>query len=100
MVLNRLSEKTRFSPTFHQLPTNNVGFTRTKCQHIRVRTTLKDSIRGYKEQTEQHLKKSGGIITFSYCREHKISTVYLTGLVRQGVLTLVDEGIYFRKKKS
>lgn len=53
---------------------------------------------GYKEQIEHHLKNSGGIITSAYCREHKIPTVYLTRLVRQGVLTKVAEGIYLSEE--
>ncbi len=52
----------------------------------------------YKEQIEQYLKKSGGIITASYCRSNKIPTVYLSRLVREGVLQRASEGCYITEE--
>ena len=52
----------------------------------------------YKKQIEQHLKKSGGIITASYCRSKKIPTIYLSRLVREGVLLRAAEGLYMSKE--
>ena len=48
----------------------------------------------YKKHIEQYLEESGGIITASYCRSKKIPTVYLSRLVREGVLQRVAEGLY------
>ena len=53
-----------------------------------------EGIMDYKKQIEQYLKKSGGIITASYCRSNKIPTIYLTRLAREGVLLRVSEGFY------
>ena len=52
----------------------------------------------YKKQIEQYLKKSGGIITASYCRSKKIPTIYLSRLVREGVLLRVAEGLYMSEE--
>jgi len=34
----------------------------------------------------------------AYCREHKIPTVYLSRLVKQGILTKVATGLYISKE--
>jgi predicted transcriptional regulator of viral defense system len=52
----------------------------------------------YKKQIEQYLEKSGGIITASYCRSKKIPTVYLSRLVREGVLLRIAEGFYISEE--
>lgn len=48
----------------------------------------------YKKQICQKLEKSGGIITASFCKSEGIPTVYLSRLVREGVLLRVAEGLY------
>lgn len=48
----------------------------------------------YEKQIKQYLKKSGGIITSAYCREHNIPTVYLSRLFKEGKLSKVKKGIY------
>ena len=57
-----------------------------------------EGIMDYKKQIEQYLKKSGGIITASYCRSNKIPTIYLTRLAREGVLLRVSEGFYMSEE--
>jgi len=52
----------------------------------------------YEKQIQQYLENSGGIITSAYCREYKIPTVYLSRLVKRGILTKVATGIYLSKK--
>jgi len=52
----------------------------------------------YKKQIDQYLEKSGGIITASYCRSKKIPTIYLSRLVREGVLLRVAEGLYISEE--
>ena len=51
----------------------------------------------YRKKIEQHLAKTGGIITASYCRANDIPTVYLTRLVREGLLTRESAGLYISK---
>ncbi|MGF3073699.1 type IV toxin-antitoxin system AbiEi family antitoxin domain-containing protein [Facklamia sp. P13069] len=51
----------------------------------------------HRKQIERHLKKSGGIITSTYCRENNIPTVYLGRLVKEGKLFRVQKGIYITK---
>lgn len=48
----------------------------------------------YIDQIENHLKRSGGIITASYCKKEGIPTVYLSRLVKKGRLRNIDRGIY------
>ena len=48
----------------------------------------------YKKHIEQYLENSGGIITASYCRSKKIPTIYLSRLVREGILQRAAEGLY------
>lgn len=45
-------------------------------------------------EVKEHYGKAGGIITAASFRELKIPTVYLTRLVKEGVLTRAGRGIY------
>ncbi|MCU4706799.1 type IV toxin-antitoxin system AbiEi family antitoxin domain-containing protein [Mycoplasma sp. CSL7503-lung] len=48
----------------------------------------------YENNIKKYLKQSGGIITTSYCKENNIPTVYLTRMVKKGLLVKVEKGIY------
>lgn len=48
----------------------------------------------YEKRILEYLKISNGIITARYCRENQIPTIYLTRLVRNGLLKKVFPGIY------
>ena len=48
----------------------------------------------YIRKIEEYLEESNGIITATYCRENNIPTIYLSRLVKQGVLSKVAPGIY------
>ena len=54
----------------------------------------------YKQEIKDYLEKSGGIITSSYCRVNKIPTIYLSRLVKEGLLFRVARGIYITTRAN
>lgn len=54
----------------------------------------------YKQEIKDYLEKSGGIITSSYCRVNKIPTIYLSRLVKEGLLFRVTRGIYITTRAN
>ena len=53
--------------------------------------------KNYKNQINEYVKTSGGIVTSKYCREHNIPTIYLNRLVEEGFLFNAKRGIYLTK---
>lgn len=43
---------------------------------------------------ENHLAQSGGLVSAAWCRENNVPTVYLTRMVRKGILHQVEKGLY------
>lgn len=51
----------------------------------------------YQEKIKKAINENNGIITTSYFRKNKIPRIYLTKMVKEGILTRVERGIYLSK---
>ncbi len=52
---------------------------------------------GYKEKIKDYLKTSGGLVTTKYVEENGIPRIYLSRLVKEGLLENVSRGLYRTK---
>ncbi len=77
----------------------NVAYARKIHYTFSVNTTSNRPSHTYRKQIEAHLAHSG-MITTAYCRKVGIPTIYLSRLLREGVIKRVERGVYLAGEGS